>query len=285
MFNPTEKDIQELKKWGLFENPLAAAEDYSEAKAELRWENPYHRLSHEEYKKKREEETNNINFDNYYRTASKKIERHKWLYLKDRKAWYICPLNWDLFAKQDTTRILDLACGDGDVTQRVAEHIARVWKKDGYDGHEIEIVGMDVNKSRIENAKEHCLSPHNRIRLYFDVIDAVNDQVPFPDKYFDYALCTGVLEILADESANKMIKELCRLASKGIYIEDLADQYPGGFPRFNLDELFKNHNFHIKDHLWVLNAPFSKDKQMDPMKLWPILKIQVLFVIPDSTES
>jgi hypothetical protein len=92
-----------------------------------------------------------------------------------------------------------------------------------------------------------------------------------------------VLEILADEPAKKMINEICRLASKGIYIEDLADKYPGGFPRFNLDELFKNHNFNIKDHLWVFNVPFSKDKQKDPMKLWPILKIQLLFVIPDST--
>ena len=35
---PETKDFETLRRWGLIENPLAAIEDYSKKKEELRWE-------------------------------------------------------------------------------------------------------------------------------------------------------------------------------------------------------------------------------------------------------
>lgn len=280
MFNPEDKDFATIESWGLKEDPLKAIKDYSDLKLELRWLNPYQRDAHVVYYNKRVDYIKQKNFDNYYKTAEKPIDRRRWEYLKDRKAWYICPLEWDRFAAKDVKRIMDLGCGDGDVTQRVLDYIAQCWEKEGYAGHDLEVYGYDLNESRIKNAQLHVKSPHPKITIKFDACDAIGKGVPHEDNFFDYTVNTGVFEILEDEPADAFMKEMCRVTKLGIYVEDLIDEYPGGYPRDDFEGLFNAHGFTLLHDHSVFTEPFSLDGSQDPMELWPVSHDRIMFAIP-----
>lgn len=278
MWEPTEQAAKAIHAWGHDKDPFAASKDYSPLKCELRWLNSSHRVRHDNYIIDRANQSTDDNMDKYYREARKTIDRNRWEYLKERKAWYIIPLGWDDFVGSHVTRILDLGCGDGDVVQRIADHIAENWNGRGYEGHELEIVGVDLNESRIENAKNLCKSSHEKIRLKFASGDAFVG-LDYTDQYFNYVLSCGVLEILNDRNALKMLNEMARLAKTGLYIEDLADRYPAGYPRENLPELLAERGFKTTEHVWHFTEPFTLEGSADPMGIWPILRDQVLFAV------
>lgn len=279
MFKPTEKDFDAIREWGLDKNPLRAAEDFKPEQLNLRWNNPYQKEAHAVYHKKREDYIQRKNFDHYYKTAEKPVDRRLWEYLKDRKAWFIAPLEWERFAEKGVQRVLDLGCGDGDVTQRIADYIAGCWKKNNYKGHKLQIVGYDLNPSRIVNAKALCQSPHPDISFDFGVCDVVGKGIPHEDRYFDYSSTTGVFEILEDKPAEAFLAEICRVTDKGVYVEDLADEYPGGYPRENFEDLFLKNGFKMEKHHWVMTEPFVDNGSLDPAKLWPNMKDQIMFAV------
>lgn len=272
MREPTPRDMDILARWPMMEDPLAAVKDWSPWKAKLRWLKPAHWKAHRTYVQQRADWIDRGNFEDYFKTANRMITREKWEYLKRRKSWYIMPLGWESFAGQDCHRLLDLGCGDGDPTQRIAEFIVSEWKRTGA-GHELEIVGADLSESRIENANRLCESPDPRITMKFSALDA-GDGLNFPDQHFDYSAIIGVLEVLDDSSAHVVIQELCRVTRKGIYIEDLLDKYPGGYPRGDMNALLKPHGFEVKKKVVVLTEPFSLFRSPDPCGVWPILRDQ-----------
>lgn len=274
---PTEHDFATIRSWGLDENPFRAVDDHSPLKEQLRWLNAENRQSHVEYWVRRLEWTEGKTFRTYYTKAEKPIDRNKWEYLKARKAWFIMPLGWDSFAKANIERILDLGCGDGDTTQRIADWIAERWKEQGHDGHALEIMGLDLNPSRIDNAKRLVTSPHPRISMQFSVADNVNGGIEYPDRCFDYVACTGVIEILDDADAAQILDEICRVAGRGVYIEDLADTYPGGYPRENLPKLVEQRGFETTRCELVLTEPFQIEGSSDPLELWPMQRDMNLF--------
>src|SRR5437773_2724964 len=130
-FDITDADKARLRAWPWADDGLGAVRDYSPAKAALRWLKPAHRARHREYVKRRAEWVRERDFETYFKEADRTIDRDRWEYLKERKAWYIMPLHWDRFAAPDVRRVLDLGCGDGDVTQRIADRIASVWRRNG----------------------------------------------------------------------------------------------------------------------------------------------------------
>ena len=277
MRKPTKEDFDALAQWPHLSNdPLATLQDYSSLKEELRWLNPRHRDAHLQYYLDRYEWTGNNSFRKYYETTDKTFFFEGWKYIKDRKAWYICPFHWEKFSTPNVTRVLDLGCGDGDVTQNVADFIAKCWKKDGYSGHEVEILGIDLSPSRIQNAQNFCSSPHEKIELKFKTGDAAREALNYPDQSFDYALSTGVFEILEDHDADESMDNLTRLTKCGVYFEDIADQYPGGFPR-DLEPMVNKYGFQVVDKACVFKEPFTLENTLDPLELWPILKIQLVF--------
>jgi len=281
---PTPNDFAALNHWGLVENPLAAIEEYEEEKEELRWKNDRNQRLHNEYMERRSDWSGE-GFQEHYRSMNRPIDRVKWEFLKKRKSWYICPLLWRKFAKPGVTRILDLGCGDGGVTQRVADYTAGCWKQADYDGFPVEIVGVDLSKSRIENAKKLCSSPHPKISFLFETGDSVEEGLQFEENYFDYALATGVLEIMEDDFARRTVDELSRVVTRGIYVEDLLDEYPGGFPRPNLPELFEENGFDLTRHEKAFSEPFAEEGTLDPMDIWPTLLVQLFFVEYPEEES
>ena len=59
------------------------------------------------------------------------------------------PLGWNNIAK-DGVNILDIGCGDGDITQNLIEYISKNSNRDV----QINIYGIDINASRINNCKK-----------------------------------------------------------------------------------------------------------------------------------
>lgn len=269
MWYPEDKDFQALDAWGLAANPFAAVEDYSAMKTELRWLNGENRKVYVDYVKRRLEYIAGKNFDSYYKTARKPIDKRRWQFLMQRKAWFIMPLGWDRIADAGGS-VIDLGCGDGDTVQRLIDFTHARWQAQGVKGRKLHIVGIDLNQSRVDNANELVSSPDPAITFEFRAGDLVGG-LGGPDKAYDFGLITGVLEILEDELYAKFIAESCRVVRKGVYIEDLFEEFPGGYPRDNLHEEFEKHGFAQKLRHVVLSEPFDVDRLRDPMKLWPML--------------
>lgn len=66
---------------------------------------------------------------------------------------------------------------------------------------------IDINKGEIEIAK--ILNPDDKVTYHVGTVE----KLPFPDNFFDYVLCTDVLEHLKNDQ--KAISELIRVLRKG----------------------------------------------------------------------
>lgn len=277
MWTPSPADFAAIASWGLKENPFAAVADYSDLKKELRWLNSDNREIYVEQIRKRLEYIEySKSFDQYYRKTDKPIDPTRWEYLLHRKAWFIMPLGWENFAA-GSCRIVDLGCGDGDTVQRVIDWIAHHWHRDGVSDRRVHILGIDLNASRIANAQRLVRSAHPGITVEFQVGDAVSGALPFSVAHFDFAVVTGVLESLDTPAFDAFTDELCRITARGIYVEDLAEKLPGGYPRLDLRELLSRRGFNVSRHHFILTEPFDIARSRDPMRLWPVLLEQNLY--------
>ncbi|MFD1514690.1 class I SAM-dependent methyltransferase [Halomarina rubra] len=275
MHIPTPEDFHALDRWGLVADPMAAIADYSEARAERREQNERHRRARDAHAENTAEELL-ADPQAYLRLLSRPIDRTKWAYLKRRKAWFHPPIGWGRFAAPGTARVLDLGCGDGDQTQRVAEFVAGRWLETDFDGFPMEIVGVDCNESRVENARRHATSPHPKITLRFEHGDAV-DGLDYGDDFFDYTLATGLFEVLGDDDASAVLDETGRLTAAGVYVRDLLDEYPGLHPRPDLPERLAARGFDAVERHRVFEEPFVEEGTTDPLAVWPMNRHQVVF--------
>ncbi len=273
MWDVSEEDFKRIADWGLAENPFAAVDDFSPLKPELRWLNPEQQEVYANYVKARNSYIQTADFDKYYREAKKPIDRRRWEYLMHRKAWYIMPLGWQNIA-QKGGKVIDLGCGDGDTVQRLIHFIEAEWEKHGVNDLEVEIVGIDLNASRVQNAQELVTCTHPRISARFEQGDAIGTPLAFDDNYFDFALCCGVFEILNNEQFQSFLTEMSRIVARGIFIEDVFERFPGGYPRDDLGRHLLANGFVAKDRHVILTEPFSDTEMQDPKKLWPMLLIQ-----------
>lgn len=89
-------------------------------------------------------------------------------------------------------RILDVACGSGELSLKIAEK--------GY-----EVYGIDLSEDAINMAK--CFSERERIACKFEV-GSVED-MPYSDGYFDKIVCSSSLEHFKDDI--KALKEMHRV--------------------------------------------------------------------------
>ena len=268
--NLTEHDFSVIKGWNLDSDPFAAVKDYSPTKSERRWKAADQLSVYKNYVAKRNSYILEKDFDNYYKKANKPIDFLKWKYLMLRKAWFIMPLGWDKIANKGG-KVADLGCGDGDTVQRLIDFIDNYWKKNNISGQKIHITGIDLNFSRIENAKKLVKSNNKNITFEFHQGSFVGDTINFPDQYFDSSLVTGVFEILDDAQFEYAMNEITRVTSFGIYIEDLFEKFPGGYPRDTLGKSLYEREFLTQQRHIIMSEPFSEESLQDPRKLWPNL--------------
>ena len=204
------------------------------------------------------------------------IDRKKWEYLLARKAWYVMPLGWDNIAKNGGN-VIDIGTGDGDVVQRLIDYVNKFWQKKNITNKNLHIIGLDLNSLRIENANRLVSSPNKNISFEFKQTD-LNEKQKYDDYYFDYALSTSVIEIINNEYYQDFIKMIARLVTKGIYIADIFEKFPGGYPRDKLSKDFLELGFKTLKREVVLSEPFDKNGFKNKIKIWPSVLMQNLWL-------
>ena len=97
-------------------------------------------------------------------------------------------------------RVLDVACGTGGVTRRVAQAVGAAGK----------VVGIDVNEGMLSMARTEP-QRHDGPPIEWRHSDAV--ALPFPHAAFDVVLCQYGLEFFADRAAG--LREMARVLVPG----------------------------------------------------------------------
>lgn len=117
---------------------------------------------------------------------------------------------------QAPLRVLDLACGSGDVAIRLARRAQR---------HKLPMVihGCDVSSTALRIAQQSC--EHAGVRdVEFFPLDAI--QSPIPAGY-DVVMCSLFLHHLPNDEALGLIRAMAASARRAILIDDLLRTYLG----------------------------------------------------------
>lgn len=272
MWVPEKKDFEIIKAWGLDKDPFKAISDYSEEKSKLRWKNPEHIEAHAKYTNIRHDMCK-YGFQHYYTNANRPLTKDRWEYNMIRKEWGIMPLGWDEIAKNATT-VADFGCGDGDTVQRLANFIDSYWKNNSIKPRRMKIYGFDLGSDRIENAEKFVHTSNEYVSISFHQANIIEDGLTHDKQYFDYGIVTGVIEILEEPEFNKFMDRICYYTKKGIFLTDLLDKFPGGYPRPDLNIDFQKRNFRIDKRYVVFSEPFNRFVLQEPKKIFPILEKQ-----------
>lgn len=100
-----------------------------------------------------------------------------------------------------TSRVLDLACGDGFYTRRFAERL-------GAGGT---VVGADIDADYLDVARKECASYRGPATIEF--VKASFDELPFPARSFDLIWCAQSLQSLPDPV--KVLENIAPLVRPG----------------------------------------------------------------------
>jgi len=275
MLNLKKKDFDIIKKWGVEKNPFKAISDFTLSKAENRNHNKENNLAFTRYYKRRLDWTSNVNFRKYYVNAKRFIDFNTWNYLRIRKQYFQTPMGWSEMIKKGGN-IIDLGCGDGDLIQNFVNFCEKLWKSKKISPKKINIIGIDLNESRIRNAQKFVKTRSQNIDLNFIKLDFRDLKKKFKKNYFSSAIVAGVYEILDEETFKDLNKDINYLVEDFIYVEDLFDKFPGGFPRINISKGLKK--FYTKEKAFVFSEPLNKNTLADPKKIWPITISQNIFL-------
>ena len=105
--------------------------------------------------------------------------------------------------------VLDVGAGSGELLKEIAVFARR-------DERRSFLVGLDLNPMSAESiaSERQLFSEINSIQG-----DALN--LPFPDRVFDFAICSLFTHHFADDGVVAVIREMSRVSQRGIYVIDL----------------------------------------------------------------
>uniref|UniRef100_C6E441 Methyltransferase type 11 n=1 Tax=Geobacter sp. (strain M21) TaxID=443144 RepID=C6E441_GEOSM len=109
----------------------------------------------------------------------------------------------------EAVSMLDVATGSADLPVAVAD-----WARKRGIG--ISLTGVDINLRSIDIARK-VTAGYPEITL--KVADAL--ALPFPDRSFDYVVCSKMLHHMKDPEAVSLIREMLRVARRGFLVIDL----------------------------------------------------------------
>ena len=148
-------------------------------------------------------------------------------------------------------RILDVACGQGGLSLKIAKSGCKVY-------------GIDISENVISTARR--LSERANLASEFEVADA--EHLPYADGYFDKIICSSSLEHFQDDV--KALKEMNRvLKTNGILIMTVDSlSYP-------ISERLKQEH---KEKYHVVNY-YDRDKLKDRLELSGFNLIQSKYLV------
>lgn len=121
----------------------------------------------------------------------------------------VWPLEQGLFARYGSpANILDLACGTGEITRRLAELFGSAT-----------ITGVDLEESHLNTARERAGSFGERVK--FESGDAF--ELTYPDDHFDLSVCRHILQ--AVPNAPRVLEQMQRVTKPGGHLHILAEDY------------------------------------------------------------
>lgn len=152
-------------------------------------------------------------------------------------------------------RVLDIACGGGDVTVDLARRMAR----SGVAG---EVVGCDVSPVALEYATALADRAAQRglvARLQFVRLDVLCD--PWPEG-FDVVQCSLFLHHLSNENAVTVLRRMAAAATRAVVISDLCRTALGAVFAWTGCRLLSRSNvFHV-DGMRSVRAAFTTDEAL-----------------------
>ncbi len=121
---------------------------------------------------------------------------------------------------RSTDRVLDVACGTGDLTKAFAEALAKLGRKK--EGDEAPVVGLDFTPEMLDVARERKATPLTEY-IEGDAMD-----LPFEDGSFDVvSIAFGIRNVSRPEAA---LSEFCRVLRPGGRLIILEFGKPGFAP-------------------------------------------------------
>lgn len=108
-------------------------------------------------------------------------------------------------------RVLDLACGGGDVAITIAERARR-------DGLNLVVHGRDRSPTAIEHARQRAAGIGN-LPVEFFVGDALSDAV---GESYEVVMCTLFLHHLSDDDGLRLMQKMAEAARCMVLIDDLC---------------------------------------------------------------
>lgn len=107
--------------------------------------------------------------------------------------------------KSSPSSILDVGCGGGLFTQRLAQRYPQT-----------EVVGIDISQEAIAFAQKHTSSEPN-----IQFIVPLSPQLDYPPNRFDVVTSTLVCHHLSDQELIAFLKQACRTAKQAVILNDL----------------------------------------------------------------
>lgn len=150
---------------------------------------------------------------------------------------------------QDHISVLDVATGSADLPVAVVE-----WARKRGIG--ISVTAIDINNRTVEIARRYATA-HPEIELL--VGDAL--QLPFPDKSFDFVLCSKSLHHMKEPEAVAALREMLRVARRGYIIMDLRRSWIAYALIYLLTRIF------TRNRMTRFDAPLSVLKAFTPDEL------------------
>lgn len=145
-----------------------------------------------------------------HRRALRALGRVNWLSRSVSELWReLRRLSRDC-NRLEPLRVLDIACGGGDVAIRLASRAKR-------QGRNVVIHGCDISETALSVSRE-AAQQANLGEMKFFRLDVLNDAIP---NGYDVIMCSLFLHHLSDVDGERVVRAMSLAAHKAVLIDDL----------------------------------------------------------------
>ena len=154
-----------------------------------------------------------------------------------------------MIAGSNSFTLLDIATGSADIPVAIVQ-----WARK--KGIRVAITAVDINPQTVEVARK-------RTAEYPEIEVSVADglALPFPDRNFDFVLCSKTAHHFTDQDVVRLISEMIRVAGRGYLLMDLRRSWIAYALIYLLTRIF------TRNRLTRSDGPLSVLKAFTPTEL------------------